>query len=100
MKIIAEITIIPIGVGVSLSKYVAKTHQILQDTGLDIELHSNGTNIQGDYDTVMQAIKECHEVLHNDMKVPRISTLIKIGSRTDKEKIMTDKIESVKKYLK
>jgi uncharacterized protein (TIGR00106 family) len=99
MKIIAEITIIPIGVGVSLSKYVAKTHQVLEKTGLDIELHSNGTNIQGDYDIVMQAIKQCHEVLHNEMKVPRVATMIKVSSRIDKDKEMSEKVKSVKKHL-
>ncbi len=99
MKIIAEITIIPIGVGVSLSKYVAKTHQVLEKTGLSIELHSNGTNIQGDYDTVMQAIKQCHEILHQEMEVPRVATIIKISSRIDKNKDMLDKVKSVKKHL-
>lgn len=99
MKIIAEITIIPIGVGVSLSKYVARTHEIFTKTGLIVELHSNGTNIEGEYDKVMEAIKTCHDVLHKEMDVPRISTIIKLSSRIDKEQKMSLKIKSVNEKL-
>ena len=94
MNAIAEFTIIPIGVGVSLSKYVAVCEQILEQSGLSYELHANGTNLEGEWDEVMQAIKTCHERLH-EMGVPRISTMIKIGTRTDREQKMTDKIVSV-----
>jgi len=98
MNTIAEFTIIPIGVGVSLSKYVAACEKVLERTGLHYELHANGTNIEGEWDAVMAAIKSCHERLH-EMGVPRISTIIKIGTRTDKEQKMKDKVESVKSKL-
>jgi len=98
MNAIAEFTIIPIGVGVSLSKYVAICEGILEDSGLSYELHANGTNLEGDWDEVMQAIKTCHEKLH-EMGVPRIATQIKIGTRTDRVQKMTDKIASVRKKL-
>ena len=99
MNAIAEFTIIPIGVGVSLSKYVAVCEQILEESGLSYELHANGTNLEGEWDEVMGAIKSCHEKLH-EMGVPRIATQIKIGTRTDREQKMTDKIDSVRAKLK
>lgn len=100
MNAIAEFTIIPIGVGTSLSKYVAVCEKILQGTDLSYELHANGTNLEGDWDEVLKAIKLCHERLH-EMGVPRIATQIKIGTRTDKAQKMADKIDSVKsKYGK
>jgi len=98
MNAIAEFTIIPIGVGVSLSKYVAVCEQILEESGLSYELHANGTNLEGEWDEVMSAIKTCHETLH-EMGVPRISTQIKIGTRTDRAQKMTDKIASVREKL-
>ena len=98
MNAIAEFTIIPIGVGVSLSKYVAVCEQILEETGLSYELHANGTNLEGEWDEVTGAIKSCHEKLHT-MGVPRIATQIKIGTRTDRAQKMTDKIQSVKEKL-
>ena len=99
MNTIAEFTIIPIGVGVSLSKYVAVCEQILDESGLSYELHANGTNLEGEWDEVIGAIKTCHERLH-EMGVPRIATQIKIGTRTDRAQKMADKIESVRKKMK
>jgi len=98
MNAIAEFTLIPIGVGVSLSKYVAVCEQVLEESGLSYELHANGTNLEGEWAQVMQAIKTCHEKLHA-MGVPRISTVIKIGTRTDRQQKMTDKIASVREKL-
>ena len=98
MNAIAEFTIIPIGVGVSLSEYVAACEQILEESGLSYELHANGTNLEGDWDNVVVAIKTCHERLH-EMGVPRVATQIKIGTRTDREQKMKDKIASVRAKL-
>lgn len=98
MNTIAEFTIIPIGVGVSLSKYVAVCEQILEESGLSYELHANGTNLEGEWEQVMRAIKTCHERLH-EMGVPRIATQVKLGTRTDREQKMADKITSVREKL-
>ena len=98
MNAIAEFTIIPIGVGVSLSKYVALCEQILEESGLSYELHANGTNLEGEWDEVMDAIKTCHVRLH-EMGVPRIATQIKIGTRIDREQKMAEKIASVREKL-
>jgi len=98
MNAIGEFTIIPIGVGVSLSKYVAVCERILEESGLSYELHANGTNLEGEWDDVMDAIKTCHVRLH-EMGVPRIATQIKIGTRTDRAQKMTDKIASVREKL-
>jgi uncharacterized protein (TIGR00106 family) len=98
MNTIAEFTIIPIGVGVSLSKYVAVCEQILEESGLTYELHANGTNLEGEWDEVMGAIKSCHEKLH-EMGVPRIATQVKIGTRTDRAQKMAEKIASVREKL-
>jgi len=94
MNAIAEFTIIPIGIGISLSKYVAICEQILEKSGLSYELYANGTNLEGDWDEVMEAIKTCHIRLH-EMGVQRIATQIKIGTRTDREQKKKDKVASV-----
>lgn len=99
MNAIAEFTVIPIGAGVSLSEYVAACQRVLEKTNLSFEMHANGTNLEGEWEEIMQAIKICHERLH-EMGVPRISTVIKIGTRTDRVQLMADKIASVKAELK
>ncbi len=98
MKVIAEFTVIPIGVGVSLSEYVAACERVLAETGLHYELHANGTNLEGEWEAVMDAIKACHESLHG-MGVPRISTIVKIGTRTDMDQKMDEKVLSVRAKL-
>lgn len=98
MKVIAEFSIIPIGVGVSLSPYVAECQRVLEQTGLTYQLHANGTNIEGEWEEVFSAIKRCHEHLH-EMGVPRISTSIKVGTRTDRPQKMEEKLQSVRKKL-
>jgi uncharacterized protein (TIGR00106 family) len=98
MHVILEFSVIPIGAGVSLSKYVAACERVLAESGLTYELHANGTNVEGEWDEVMAAIKCCHETLHA-MGVPRISTIIKIGTRTDREQTMKQKVKSVRGKL-
>ena len=98
MKVIADIMIAPIGVGVSVSKYVAECEKIFKDADLNPKLHGYGTNIEGEQEDVFGAIKKCHEVLHK-MGVPRISADLRFGTRTDKEQTIQDKITSVKLKL-
>jgi uncharacterized protein (TIGR00106 family) len=98
VKVIIELGVVPIGVGVSLSKYVAACEQVLKDAGLEHQLHSYGTNIEGEWDDVFAAVKRCHEVIH-EMGAPRIFTVLKVGTRVDREQTMCDKIKSVKEKL-
>ncbi len=99
MNTIVEFCIIPLGVGVSLSEYIAACEQVLEEAGLKVELHANGTNIEGDWDAVMQAVKQCHQRVH-EMGAPRISTSLRVGTRTDREQTMSDKIQSVQEKMK
>jgi uncharacterized protein (TIGR00106 family) len=98
MKVIADLCVVPIGVGVSVSRYIAACEKILRDAGLDIALHAYGTNIEGEWDAVFGAIRRCHETVH-EMGAPRISTTIKLGTRTDREQSMADKVRSVEEKL-
>lgn len=95
MKVIADLSVVPIGVGVSLSRYVAACQKVIEEAGLDCELHANGTNIAGDWDAVLAAVKRCHEVVH-EMGAPRITTLLKLGTRSDRDQTMADKVASVR----
>ncbi len=99
MKTIVDVTIIPIGIGVSLSPYVAACEKVFREAGLKAQLHANGTNIEGEWDAVFTAIKRCHEVVH-EMGSPRIFTTIHVGTRTDRDQTMEDKIASVRMKLK
>src|SRR4030066_544162 len=99
MKVIVDFCLVPVGVGVSVSKYIVECEKILAEAGLKTQLHAYGTNIEGEWDDVFTAIKECHERVH-EMGVPRISSTLRLGTRTDREQTMDDKIKSVQEKLK
>lgn len=98
MKVIADVSLVPLGVGISLSKYIAACERVFREAGLKINLHAYGTNLEGEWEDVMAAIKRCHEVVH-EMGAPRISTNIRLGTRTDREQSMEDKVQSVRAKL-
>lgn len=98
MQVIMDLCIVPLGVGVSVSAYVAECHRVLQTAGLKTQLHAYGTNIEGDWDVVMAAVKQCHERVHA-MGAPRITTTIKLGTRIDRDQTIADKVRSVEEKL-
>ncbi len=98
MKVVADLSVVPIGVGVSLSKYIVQCERVLKSAGVETRLHAYGTNIEGEWDAVFAAIKQCHETLHA-MGVPRISTSIKVGTRSDRDPNIAQKIRSVGEKL-
>ncbi len=98
MKVIIDLCVVPLGVGLSVSKYVAACEKIIHTAGLKSELHAYGTNIEGEWDAVFCVVKKCHEKIHA-MGAPRITTTIKAGTRTDRDQTMADKVESVREKL-
>jgi uncharacterized protein (TIGR00106 family) len=91
MKAIAEVQVIPIGSGVSVRAEVRRAHAILEESGLHVVLHSNGTNVEGDLGQILDAVRRIHETLHAE-GTARISTFVKIGTRTDKEPSLAGKL--------
>jgi len=99
MHVIADVCIIPLGVGVSVSAEIALCERILTEAGLSTRLHAYGTNVEGEWDQVFAAVKRCHEALHIQ-GVPRISTNMRFGTRIDRGQNIEDKIRSVEEKLK
>ena len=98
MKVMMDLCVVPIGVGVSLSEYIVECERVLKAAGLKTELHAYGTNVEGEWDEVFAAVKACHEAVHAK-GAPRITTTIKVGTRVDREQTMAEKVASVKDRL-
>ena len=94
MHAIVGFTLVPLGVGVSVSPYVAAVERVLEESGLNFEVNANSTNVEGDWEAVFAAIRRCHEVVHAD-GAPRIHTCLQVGTRVDREQRMAEKLESV-----
>jgi uncharacterized protein (TIGR00106 family) len=98
MKVMVDLCVVPMGVGVSVSAYVAQCQRLIEGAGLASQLHPYGTVIEGEWDAVMTVVKRCHEEVHA-MGAPRVFTTLKVGTRTDREQTMQDKIDSVTQKL-
>jgi len=91
MKALAEIQVIPIGAGTSVRKEVRRAHELIRASGLEVRLHAFGTNVEGDLDAILAAVKRIHETLHAE-GTTRLATTIKLGTRTDKETSLEAKL--------
>lgn len=98
MKVIIDFCLIPLGTDISLSPYIAECQRILKQQGLKYTLHAYGTNIEGEWDTVMDAVKRCHVKVH-DMGAPRVTSTIKLGTRIDQDQTLESKVNSVEQIL-
>ena len=94
MKVLIDVSIVPLGVGLSLSSYVAACEKVFNEAGLKTAIHAYGTNVEGEWDDVFGAVRRCHETLHA-MGAPRISTNLRVGTRTDRAQTMEEKVRSV-----
>jgi uncharacterized protein (TIGR00106 family) len=96
---IIELSVIPIGVGASLSKYVACVMKVIEESGLIYESHSMATNIECDWEDITPLVKKCHDELKK-MGVKRISTTVRISERTDKPYTMEGKLKSLEQKMR
>ncbi|MCA9672609.1 MAG: MTH1187 family thiamine-binding protein [Myxococcales bacterium] len=96
MRATGEIQVIPIGVGVSLRAHVKRAHEIIAaQPGVEVALHAQGTNVEGELHDLLAAIEVLHETLHAE-GVVRLSTAIKLGTRTDKTPSLRAKVQAVR----
>jgi uncharacterized protein (TIGR00106 family) len=93
------LTITPIGTGTpSVSRYVAGVERILRASGLKNQLTAMGTIIEGDLDEILKVVRQMHEHPFTEGAV-RVSTLVKIDDRRDKEHTIAGKMRSVEEKL-
>ena len=98
MKVMVDFCLIPIGVGVSLSEYIVACQKLLEERGLHTELHAYGTLVEGEWDAVFEAVRDCHALVH-EMGCPRIMSTLKVGTRVDRTQTGQDKLRSVREKL-
>lgn len=98
MHVHVDFCLIPLGGDVSVAAEVAECERVLAAAGLQPRLHAFGTNVEGDWDQVMAAIRECHRRVH-DMGRARISSTLRIGTRTDRHQSLADKVARVERLL-
>ncbi len=98
MKVIVDLCVVPIGDGVHLAPTIAACEKVLTDAGLKIQLHPNGTAIEGEWEPVFAAIEAFHQAVHA-IGCPRVYTTVKVSTRTDKDQTLEHKVASVRALL-
>ena len=96
----AEITVAPLGTqSPSVSKYVADCHRVLMNTpGIKYQLTPMGTIIEADLDKLFEVMRMLHEVLFSS-GAQRVTTIIRIDDRRDKEITLEGKVKAVEERL-
>ena len=94
MKVAADLCIVPMGVGPSVSPYVRELKTIIEASGLTATMHPNGTNIEGELSDICALAERCEAKLA-EMGVRRTFFTMVFSTRRDKEQSMADKIAAV-----
>jgi len=83
MKATAELQVIPLGAGVSVRREIARVVELLGGHHLVLETHASGTDLEGELDDILAAVRHVHETLHREGAV-RLVSYLKLETRTDK----------------
>ncbi len=96
--IVCEFSIVPIGVGESISAYVAECQKIVEQSGLPHQLTAMGTLLEGEWDEIIAVIKQCHMAVR--AKCRRVSTTIRLDDREAPPGRLEQKVRSVEEKLR
>lgn len=94
---LCQFSIFPVGAGESLSASVARIIDIIDKSDLPYQTHSLGTIVEGEWEPVMDLIRQCHEAMRHDNA--RVVTNIHIDDRKGASERMEGKIQSLENHL-
>ena len=95
--VLLEFSMSPFGKGESLSPYVSRVLNVIDQSGVRYKLTPMGTILEGEWEEVMQVVTNCFKELENDCN--RISTNIRIDYRKGSNSRMLQKINSIENKL-
>ena len=94
MKVSADLCIVPMGVGPSVSPYVREIKAIIEASGLTATMHPNETHIEADMSEACALADRCEARLA-ELGVERTFFTLIFSTRRDKEQSMADKLAAV-----
>lgn len=90
-------SVTPLGGDESVGETVAECVKIVRDAGLTCETNAMFTNVEGDWDEVMPAIRACIDRAAE--KAPRVSVTMKVDHRPGVSDQLHQKVASVERHL-
>ena len=94
---LAEFSIVPVGVGSSIGDQLAEVLRIVDESGLPYKINPMGTVIEGEWDEVMKLVKKCHKTVMKNGE--RAVTTISIDDRKGKPNRIEAKVKSIERRL-
>ncbi|WP_425400573.1 MTH1187 family thiamine-binding protein [Aeoliella sp.] len=95
--VLLEMSIVPLGLGESVSQYVAECVELIDQSGLDYELHSMGTIVEGELPEVLALMQSCIEKLAESSN--RVTCTAKLDYRKGSGGRLQAKVASVESKL-
>ena len=95
--VLLEFSMFPLDKGESLSRYVARSLDIIDRSGLDYRCHAMGTVLEGEFDDVIRVVRECFETMSADCD--RVECSIKLDFRRGRQGRLEAKVASVEEKL-
>jgi uncharacterized protein (TIGR00106 family) len=93
--IISQLSIVPIGKGVSVSKYVKEVIEVIKKHDVKSKTNAMATVIETkDLETLFNIVQEAHMKMVNS-GAERVITELKIDDRRDKNATMESKIKAL-----
>ena len=96
--VLLEFSMSPLGKGESVSKYVSRSLDIIDKSGVPYRLNPMGTVLEGEWEEVFAVVRKCYERMKKDCN--RISCSIKVDYRKGQSGRLVSKVASVEKTLK
>ena len=95
--VLLEFSMSPLGKGESVGKYVARSLEIVDKSGVDYRLNPMGTVLEDEWEEVFGVVHECFKRMRKDCN--RISCSIKVDYRKGAKGRLSGKVASVEKKL-
>jgi uncharacterized protein (TIGR00106 family) len=94
---LAEFSIVPVGLGSSIGDTLAEVLKIVDASGLPYKINPMGTVVEGEWNEVMSLIKKCHKTVMN--RGERAVTTIAIDDRKGKPNRIEQKVKSIERRI-
>ena len=95
--VLLEFSMTPLDKGESVSQYVTRSLEIIDNSGVDYRLNPMGTVLEGEWDEVMGVVRQCFEKMSGDCC--RITCSIKVDYRKGKTGRLDSKVGSIESKL-
>src|SRR6188768_2420792 len=96
--VLLEFSMSPLGRGESVGKYVARSLDIIDKSGVNYRLNPMGTVLEGEWDSVFAVVRQCYERMKKECG--GISCTIKVYCCQGQSKRLQTKVASIEKKLK